>query len=250
MMSNADSERFSPLLLARILGFAGLAGIATGAFDIGYVHNTLTVAGNAPATLHNIVAHQTLFRAGISAHLFEMLLNIIEEILGYFLLRRVNGIVAALSLCAGVVGIAVESAGLLFAYLPLTLAVPGSTLSGFAPEQWHAVSNLAMQLQETGLLLSFAFYGFDELLGGYLIFRSGFWPRILGVLLAISGFCYLTNTFLSFLAPALDARVSSYMLYACFPGEFLTSLWFATVGLNVAKWRAWTTEPQRELVTA
>jgi hypothetical protein len=248
MISNANSERFSPLLLARILGFVGLAGIVTGAFDIGYVQSTLLVAGNAPATLHNIVAHENLFRAGFSAHLFEMLLNIVEEILGYILLRRVNGIVAALSLCSGVIGIAVESADLLFAYVPLKLALSGNALGGFSPEQLHAVSNLAMQLQETGLLLSFAFYGFDELLGGYLIFRSGFWPRILGVLLAISGCCYLTNTFLSFLAPALDARVSTYMLLACFPGEFLTSLWFATVGLNVEKWRAWTSEPQSELV--
>jgi len=250
MITNPNSERFSPLLLARILGFVGLAGIVTGAFDIGYVHNTLIVAANAPATLHNVAAHENLFRAGFSAHLFEMLLNIVEEILGYFFLRRVNGIVADLSLCAGVIGIAVESVGLLVAYVPLKLAISGSTLGGFSPQQVQAASNFAIQLQETGLLLSFAFYGFDELLGGYLIFRSGFWPRVLGILLALSGFCYLTNTFLSFLAPAFDARWSNYILYACFPGEFLTSLWFATVGLNVEKWRDWTTVPERELVAA
>lgn len=243
MISNANVERFSPLLLARILGIVGLAGIVTGAFDIGYVQNRLIVAGDASATLHNILAHETLFRAGFSAHLFEMLLNIAEEILGFFLLRRVNRIVAAMSLCSGVVGIAVESVCLVSAYVPLKLAIAGNSLGGISPEQMHAATTLSMQLQQTGLLLSFAFYGFDELLGGFLIFRSGFLPRALGVLLGISGFCYLTNTFLSILLPSLDARLSPYILYACFPGEFLSSLWLATIGLNVSKWRAWTDEP-------
>jgi Domain of unknown function (DUF4386) len=245
-MSNSDSERFSPLLLARIVGIVGLLGIITGAFDIGYVENTLIVAGNPAATLHNILAHETLFRLGFSAHLFELLLNIPEEIIGFYLFRRVNVIVASVSLCAGVVGIAVEAGVLLIAYIPLKLAIAGSALGAFNPEQLHAFAHFSTQLQQAGLLLSWVFYGLDELTGGFLIFRSGFLPRFLGVLLGISGLCYLTNGFLSFLAPSLDARSYSYLSFACLPGEALSSLWMATVGLNVAKWRAWTDKPQGE----
>jgi hypothetical protein len=243
-MSNSDSERFSPLLMARIVGIVGLLGIMTGAFDIGYVENTLIVAGNPAATLHNILAHETLFRLGFSAHLFELLLNIPEEIIGFYLFRRVNVIVASVSLCAGVVGIAVEAVVLLIAYVPLKLAIASSSLGAFSPEQLHAFAHFSTQLQQAGLLLSWVFYGFDELAGGFLIFRSGFLPRFLGVLLGISGLCYLTNGFLSFLAPSLDARLYSYLSFACLPGEALSSLWMATVGLNVAKWRAWTAEPK------
>ena len=87
-MSNSDSERFSPRRLARILGILGVLGIVTGAFDIGYVQHTLIVPGNASATLHNISAHETLFRLGFSAHLFELLLNIPGEIIGFILFRR------------------------------------------------------------------------------------------------------------------------------------------------------------------
>jgi hypothetical protein len=246
-MSNTDSERLSPRSLARILGILGLAGIVTAAFDIGYVQNTLVVAGNASATLHNILAHETLFRLGFSAHLFELLINIGDEIIFFILFRRVNGIVAAIALCGGVVGIATEAVSLLSAYVPLKLAVGGSALGAFSPEQVHALSHISGQLQDTGLLISFLFYGFDELLSGFLIFQSGFLPRILGVLLGVSGFCYITNTFLSVLAPSLDARLNPYILYACFPGEFLSSLWLATVGLNVAKWRAWTAAPWSEV---
>lgn len=249
-MPNSDSERFSPLVLARILGAVSLAGIVTGAFDIGYVQNHLIVAGDASATLHNIMAHETLFRAGFSAHLFEMLLNVVDEIFFFILLRRVNGIVAAVSLCCGIVGIAIESVDLLFAYLPLKLAIGGSVLGAFNAEQLHAVSNLSTQLQEAGLLLSWVFYGIDELTGGFLIFRSGFLPRILGVLLAISGLCYFTHGFLSFLAPSLDTRLYPYILYPCAPGEILISLWLAIRGLNVAKWRAWTAKRHAELSLA
>lgn len=241
-MPNSDSEAFSARRLARIMGILGLAGIVLGAFDIGYVHNTLTVVGDTPATLHHILAHETLFRLGFSAHLLELLINMPGEIIFFILFRRVNGIVAAIALCGGVIGIATEAASLLSAYVPLNLAIRGSGLGAFGPEQMHALSEISGQLQNTGLLISFVFYGFDELLSGFLIFRSGFLPRILGVLLGISGFCYATNTFLSFLAPSLDARLNPYILYACFPGEFLSALWFATMGLDVAKWRASTAE--------
>jgi Domain of unknown function (DUF4386) len=247
-MSNSDSEGFSPRLLARILGILGLVGILTGAFDIGYVQSTLIVAGNPSATLHNILAHETLFRLGFASHLFELLLNIPGEIIGFILLRRVNGIVAAIALCCGVVGIAVEAVDLLSAYMPLQLAIEGSALGAFSPEQLHAMSYISAQVQQAGLLLSWVFYGIDELASGFLFFRSGFLPRVLGVLLGISGLCYFTHGFLSFLSPSLDARLYPYILFPCLPGEGLSSLWLATVGLNVAKWRAWPAELRDEVL--
>lgn len=249
-MSNGDAERFSPLLLARILGIVSVAGIVTGAFSIGYVDDTLIVAGNAPATIHNILAHESLFRLGFAAHLFEMLLNIADEILFFILFRRVNGVVAAISMACGLVGTAIEGLNMLNAYAPLQIAMESSALRTFGPEQLQALSYTFVRLQDAGLLISFAFYGLDELLGGFLIYRSKFLPRILGVLLGIAGLCYFTHSFLSFLAPSLDARLYPYILYACLPGEGLSSLWLATVGLNVAKWRAWASEPRADAAPA
>jgi hypothetical protein len=237
MTPSPDSERFSPFVLARVLGIIGLAGIVTGAFDIGYVQSTLMVAGNPAATLHNIVAHEALFRLGFASHLFELVLNIPGEIIGFFLLRRVNGIVAGVALCCGVIGISVEAVDLLAAYLPLKLATEAGTVGPFGPEQINALANLAEQVQRAGLLLSWVFYGIDEIASGFLFFRSRFMPRILGAMLALSGLCYFTHSFLSFLAPAADGRLYPYILYPCLPGEGLSSLWLATVGLSAAKWR-------------
>jgi Domain of unknown function (DUF4386) len=244
MILNPDADGFSPRLLARILGILGLFGILTGAFDIGYVQNTLSVTGNPSATLQNIAAHETLFRLGFSSHIFELLLNILGEIIGFILFKRVNVLIAALSLCCGIVGISIEAVDLLCAYLPLKLAIGGSAIAAFTPEQVHALTNTAAQLQQAGLLLSWVFYGIDELATGFLFFRSHFLPRVLGVLLGLSGICYFTHGFLSFLAPSLDAWLYPYILYPCLPGEGLSSLWLAVVGLDVAKWRAWTVSSQ------
>jgi len=176
-MSNSNSERFSPLLLARILGILGLVGILTGAFDIGYVQSTLIVAGNPSATLHNMLAHETLFRLGFASHLFELVLNIPGEIIAFYLFRRVKVIVAAVAPCCGVVGIAIEAVDLLSTYVALKLAIEGSALGAFSPEQLHALSYISAQLQQAGLLLSWVFYGIDELATGFLLFRSGFLPK-------------------------------------------------------------------------
>jgi hypothetical protein len=238
-MSNRELGGFSPKRLARLLGFLGLAGILTGAFDIGYVQSQLIVAGNPSATHHNMLTHQHLFRAGFTAHLFEMVINIFGEIIGFLLLRRVNVFVAAIALVCGVVGITIESLGLLNAYLPLKLAIESGSQTAFNPDQLNELFHISVQMQQAGLLLSWVFYGVDELSTGFLIFKSGFLPRMLGILLSLSGLCYFSHGMLSFLAPSLDAKLYPYILYPCLPGEAGTSLWFAIMGLNVAKWKSW-----------
>jgi hypothetical protein len=240
MSANYQAEEVSPFLLARILGIVGLAGIVTGAFDIGYVQSQLVVTEDAAATLRNVAAHQTLFRAGFSAHLFELVLNVPGEIIGFLLLRRVNRAFASIALCCGVLGIAIEAVDLLVQYVPLKLAIESSVLSGFSAEQIHGFTNLASEMAQGGLLLSWVFYGLDEMISGSLFYRSAFIPRILGAMLALSGLCYFAHGFLSFLAPALDARLYPYILYPCLPGEGLSSLWLAAMGLNAARWTEWT----------
>jgi hypothetical protein len=242
-MSNVEPDRFSPLVLARAAGVLSLIGIVSGAFDISYVRSTLIVAGDASATVHNILAHETLFRAGFAAHLLLLLCNIPGEIISFILFRRVNLVFAATAMGCGLVGTAIEGLDMLNAYVPLKLAAESSALGAFNPLQLQALSYISVQLQDAGLLISFVFYGLDEIVAGFLIFRSRFLPRILGILLGLSGLCYFSHGFLSFLAPTLDARLYPYILFPCLPGEASISLWLAIMGLNVAKWREWASQP-------
>ena len=243
-MTNPGNERFSPLVLARTLGILSLVVIVTGAFDIGYVRSTLIVPGDAAATVNAIAAHETLFRMGFAAHIVLLLCNVPNEIISFILFRRVNGVVAAIAMGCGLVGTAIESLDMLNAYVPLKLLAEGGALAAFTPQQLQALSYLSLQLQDTGLLISFVFYGVDEIAVGYLIFRSGFVPRILGVLLGLSGLCYFADGFISFVAPMLQDRLLPYLLFPCLPGEGSFALWLAIVGLNVGKWRAWANDPR------
>ncbi|RDS80384.1 DUF4386 domain-containing protein [Dyella psychrodurans] len=238
-MSDSSLDRFSPLVLARIVGIVSLIGIATGAFDIGYVRNALVVDGNAAATAHNILAHQTLFRFGFTAHIVLLLCNIPDEVISFILFRRVNAVIAGIAMGCGLVGTAIEGLDMLSAYVPLQVMSEGSALGMFAPQQLQTMSYLSMQLQNVGLLISFVFYGLDEMLAGYLIFRSRFLPRVLGILLGLAGFSYFTDGFTSFLAPSLNSHLMPYLLFPCLPGEGLYALWLAIKGVNVAKWWAW-----------
>lgn len=236
-----NAERFSPLVLARICGGIGLFGIAAGFFDIGYVHSHV-VAGSPAATAQNLLAYQAMFRSGIALHLLMVLLNVVAEVLSFYIFRRVNPLIATVVLCCALVGASVESLDMLASVLPLQIA--GSGFMGpFNAAQRDGLSYLSLQLQQAGLLISFLFWGLDEILSGYLIFRSGFLPRVLGLLLGISGILYLCDPLLTFGAPTVAAMLYPSGLVFCLPGELLSSLWLATVGLNVSKWHAWHAPP-------
>lgn len=236
-------ERFSPRVLARIFGGIGLFGIAAGFFDIGYVHSLIMVDGNTVATMHNLLAYQTMFRAGIALHLLMVLLNVVAAVAAFFIFRRVNPLIATLALCCAVAGASTESLDMLGSILPLQL-VGAPALGGLSAAQGDALSYLSLHLQHIGLLISFLFWGLDELLMGYLIFRSGFLPRVLGVLLALSGCVYLIDPLVSFGAPEAAALIFPSALVLCLPGEFLSAAWMAAVGLNTARWREWRDSPR------
>ncbi|MGH8233668.1 MAG: DUF4386 family protein [Rhodanobacteraceae bacterium] len=77
-------------------------------------------------------------------------------------------------------------------------------MTALSSAQRNDLSYLSLQLQDMGLLISFLFWRCSEVLTGYLIFRSGFLPRVLGLLLGISGFVYLSDPLLSFGVPLLE----------------------------------------------
>ena len=232
----SSPTRFAPRTLARIYGAIGLFGIAAGFFDIAYVRGRILIGGDAVATAHNLLAYGALFRSGIALHLFMVMLNVVAEVIAFFLFRRVNPLIATLALGSALVGASIESLDMLASLVPLHIAGE-HTMAVFSASQRDALSYLALQLQDAGLLISFLFWGLGEVLTGYLIFRSGFLPRVLGLLLGISGLVYLADPLLSFGCPAVGALLFPSALALCLPGELLIALWTATVGLNVEKWQ-------------
>jgi hypothetical protein len=96
---------------------------------------------------------------------------------------------------------------------------------------------MSLGVQAIGFDVAVVFFAFYDLLIAYLIVRSTFLPRILGVLMAIAGLCYLTNSFANFLSPGLAAHLLPYILMPSGVGELSLCLWLLLVGVNVPRWQ-------------
>ena len=103
-------------------------------------------------------------------------------------------------------------------------------------DQSQALALMFLNFYDAGYTVSMVLCGFYDLLIGYLIFRSTFLPRILGVLLAIAGFYYQINNFAEFLSPAIAARVEPYV-FVIGMAELLLALWLVVMGVNEQRWK-------------
>jgi hypothetical protein len=239
MMQGAVKERRvdgSPRQLARIAGALYLINIVCGFFAIGYVPAVIVVSGDPTATAHNILAHESLYRLGIVAHVIGLLTNIPLLVIFYELFKVVNRRISLSVASFLVVGAAIEGAYLLNQFTPLLLLQGGTQLNDVTAAQLQAQVSLPLQQLAAGYSLAQVFYVGYLLLTGYLIVRSSFLPRILGVLLAFGGLCYLVYSFAYFLFPEFAARLVPYIQLPSGIGELSLCLWLLVVGVNVQKW--------------
>lgn len=233
-MITRDAD-FSPQLYARLAGFLYLIIIAGGVFAELFVRQRLVIANDAAATAANIVANEQLFRWGFVAQLVPLLCNMVLAVIFYELLAIVNRRIALAVVFFSLVGTAIEGSGLLTHFAPLILLGRGVEL-GVDPHLLQAQAYMTMSLQSIGFAVALTFFGCTCLARGYLIYRSGFLPRIIGVFLAMEGACYLINSFGLFLAPSLARRFFGFLLVFGL-AEVVLCLWLLLRGLNVAKWR-------------
>lgn len=226
----------SPRVKARIAGFLYLIIIVGGIFaEIG-VRGRLVVSGDAVATANNIVAHELLYRLGFAVEVFYLLCNVPITFLLYDLFKVVNRKVAVVMALFSAVGTAVEGVSLLAHYAPLIFLGKESYLSGFTAAQLQTAAYLSLRLFEYGFMIALSFFGFFCITLSYLIFRSMFFPRVIGGLLAIQGSLYLTNSFAHFIAPAVGDRVFPFLAVSGI-AEVSFCLWLLVVGVNVQRWK-------------
>ena len=233
------TNRFTPAwpqLYARIAGALYLIVIVGGTFAELFVRARLVVHGDATATAHNIHVHELLYRLGFVVELFYCMCNVPLILILYNLFKVVNKNVALMMALFAFVAAAIESVSLLAHFAPLELLGYGYYLRAFTVEQLDAAAYFSVQLFEQGFAISLVFFGFNCLTLAYLIVHSRFFPRIIGVLLAIEGLGYLINSFSLFLAPAMQARIFPYFSATAI-AEVALCLWLLVMGVNVQRWR-------------
>ena len=230
------TARISALAYARIAGVLYLINIACGIFGEIFVRGHLVVSGDAAATAHQIMASEFLFRCGIAGDLVMHMTDVPMTVIFYVLLKPVSKDLSLLCALFGMLQTAILCANKLTLVTVLLLLGNRSSLQAFDPNQRQALASLLLSLHESGFGVGLIFFGVSCLVTGYLMFQSGYFPKALGLLQAMSGVCYLINSFGQLLFPALADKVFRVIVMPAFIGEFGTCVWLLVQGLNVSKW--------------
>jgi Domain of unknown function (DUF4386) len=227
----------SPQVYARVGGllylFIIVAGVLTEIFGI----ERLTVSGDATATANNILAHESLVRFSIVVHQVWLVCAVVIALILYVLLKPVSKHLALLAMIFNLVSIAIEgvaTVNLLGVLFPIGGA---AYLKVFESHQLHALAYLSLRMYNHGFGTALVFFACGLFLNGYLVFRSGYFPRTIGALLMIGALSYLANSFTLFLAPALANTVFPILVLG-FIGEATFCLWLIVRGVDVPKWEA------------
>lgn len=219
----------SPRLKARIAGVVYLLTFVTGALSNAFIPGL--VGGDAAATVTHIMTHQTSFWLGFAFFVLVDVTYIVVTALFYDLFQPVNRSLSLLAAFFGLVGLAVQAVACILLLVPIVLLGGAQSLSVFSMNQLHALAYVSCSLFHLCFGFANVFFGCYCLLIGYLVFRSTFLPRILGVLMAFAGLGLLT-----FLVPPLASSLSPYNLALDILGEASLTLWLLVMGVNAERW--------------
>lgn len=223
----------SPQVYARLWGVLYLLVIVFGGFAEGFVTDKLIVAGNVAASAQNILASPGLWSLGVAANLLVVVFAIPQLWIEYLFLSKVNKSLMQLSLLLGVVSLAVEAVSKVFLLLILPMLKSPDYLTAFDAHQIQVLANLAFKSHNAAFNIALIFFGLACLVNGYLIFKSGYLPKFIGLLLQLAGVCYLVACFAALFAPAFSNLLTPFILIPPLIGESALCLCLLVKGVRL-----------------
>lgn len=220
----------SPLVYARVAGFGYLMIFAFSIFANVFALGKLIVSEDATTTADNIIASETLFRLGIASWIVVYTADLIVTWALYILLQPVNRSLSLLAAWFRLVFVAIIGINTLNLFVVLQLA----------KDTDYAQLTLVLNAYAYGETISFVFFGFHILVLGYLIFKSDYLPRILGLLLIVAALGYIVDSFASFISSSYDDNELTFLLMVAVPAviaEFSLNLWLLFKGVNIERWK-------------
>ena len=234
-MKNHSLET-NPQLYARLAGALYLAVIALGIFAEAYVLNHFRSAADVASLAKNILAEPMLWNLGAFANLLLVLCATALSWLLYLLLRPVNRNLMLLAAFFNIVSLAVETLSKLFQLMVKPILTSTSMAKAFEPAQLHALANFALRSHDIAFNIALVFFGATCILYGQLIFKSGYLPKLVGLLMQIGGVSYLIACFAALFAPVFSNLINPAILVLPLIGEASLCLWLLVKGVNLSKW--------------
>lgn len=221
--------------LARIAGFCYLIVIVAGLFSEVFVRQALIASNNALATANNIQANEMLFRWGIVSDLINFVIGLPAILIIYSLFKRTNKLLLQVALGFVIVQTAIIAVNLLNQITPLLILSNDNYLNTFQPEQLASLALLSLNVQAQGYAIGLVFFGFYCLIVGYVIYKSGLMPKVLGILYSFAGLCYVINSFMMFLSKGFENPLFVYLAIPIFIGELSLCLWLLIKGIDTSE---------------
>ena len=223
----------SPRKTARMAGLFYLIFILTTVLA-SVVRSRLIVSGDAVATANNIVASQGLFRVGFVTELVSAVFFVLAAWALYVLLKPVNKNLALLFLLLNLGGVAIECINALNLYAALQFLSGANYLSVFQTGQLQAMAMSSLNLYTSGFVIAQIFFSAWLLPLGYLVYKSRFLPKFLGLLLILDFFGNLSWFLVFFLLP--DYGILAYPGNAIsFIAEISLTLWLLIMAVKEQK---------------
>lgn len=221
---------------ARMAGLLYLAIFVIAPFPFLIVPGLIIVDGDATTTAANVVSSEGLFRAGLVAETLVVGIEIVVAGLLYGLLRPVNRSLSFAAAAARVAEAVVQAVNLFTGGIALLLLSGTAYLAVFEPAQLDALAALFLDLRVFLTMVWGVLFGFHLALLGYLVYRSGFWPKLIGALLGFASLGYLAQSYGHLLAPEHDGLFAVLVVALAAPGELAFTVWLLWKGIDEQRW--------------
>lgn len=228
----------SPKTYARLTGLLYLIIAISGGFSMGYLPTLISAPGDAATTANNIMANMGMFQLGIFADMVVFVCEIMTLSALYMLFKPVSqtlSLIAALARLAMAVLIGIN---VLFDIIPLILLSEASFLSAFNSEQINGLVLLFTEVEQYGVSVWQIFFTVHLSILGYLVFKSGYFPKLLGIAMMVGSLGYLLNSVESviWLGTQSASMITVALLTIVTIAEISFTLWLLIKGLNVEQW--------------
>lgn len=230
------TAKTSPRTYARIVGGLYLVIFFLGPLAFFLGRTSVVVPGDPAATIDNLMASEAMFRLGMVAETLIVLIEIVVSAILYVLLRPVSRPLSLASALARFAQSVLQAVNLLTAVPALLLLGSAGYLAAFEPDQLNAFVLLFMDINAFVIIIWGLIFGFHLLLLGYLVYQSGFWPRILGILLVLGSLGYLAQSYGYLLTPQYNDLLATIVVMLSVPGELAFTVWLLWKGVNVEQW--------------
>ena len=230
-------NELSPSVYARIAGVLYLIITIAAIFAHFVIPEQFIVPGDAAATAVNIATSESLFRIGVvGSELIVLLSEIMLSVVLYVLLKPVNKTLSLVAAISRLAMTTIHGLNLLNYYFVLQLLTGDDYLTVFGQEQVNALVTLFLDAHSIGFTIGIAFLVLHVLILGYLIYQSGYFPKLLGILFIAAGVGYLFDTTGLLLVPGYTTTPDLIAMVIAI-AEIAFPIWLLVKGVNSDRWQ-------------